>query len=264
LQFIFLFLCPPFQTDQRVSPACLVKAQSKILPEIDPLVIFSLDRRKGGARGDLQNPLPLNSTCRRPTPPVKARHPAGTLAPAPPHSDSGQKLPRRPGHRHAHRGHPSSASKPPTTSRPVTSPPTSPSPQRSIPRDAPSLDLTCASPRPRRCMPVWAPRPRRACNGVPVHPTLVWPRFARTMARHQAKSTAPPPPSTLELTPDRTGPETDHTLPELPRVPARPSRHRHPRMLPCTQCTVPPQRAAHGDQLHPMMVYPRPSPSPLF
>jgi hypothetical protein len=88
---------------------------------------------KGGARGDLQNPLPLNSTSRRPKPPVKARHPAGTLAPAPPRSDSGQKPPRRPGHRHAHRGHPSRASLPPTTPRPVTSPSEPPQHLGSIP-----------------------------------------------------------------------------------------------------------------------------------
>jgi hypothetical protein len=117
----------------------------------------------------------------------------------------------------------------------------------------------CTSPRPHRRMPVWAPRPRRACNGIPVHPTLVWPRFACMLARHQARSTAPPPPSALELTPDRTGPETDHTLPELPRVPARPSRHRHPRMLPCTQCTVPPRTATHGAQWSPTQACPRPS-----
>jgi hypothetical protein len=100
---------------------------------------------KGGARGDLQNPLPLNSTSRRPKPPVKARHPAGTLAPAPPRSDSGQKPPRRPGHRHAHHGHPSSASKPPSIPRLVTSPSSPSARAEPIPQGAATIEPTVHS-----------------------------------------------------------------------------------------------------------------------
>jgi hypothetical protein len=78
---------------------------------------------------------------------------------------------------------------------------------------------------------------------------------SRSPARHRARNTAPPPPSALELAPDRTRPETDRTLPELTRVPARPSSHRHYRLLPCTQCTTPswrnrPRRRIVSDEVH--------------
>jgi hypothetical protein len=64
---------------------------------------------------------------------VDDRHPCRTLAPAPTLQRPPAITPRRPGHRHAHRGHPSRASTPPSTSRDVTSPPDLPQSNRSIP-----------------------------------------------------------------------------------------------------------------------------------
>jgi hypothetical protein len=91
-------------------------------------------------------------------------------------------------------------------------------------------------------VPVWAPRPRRARNGVPVHPALAWPRTAHTLAWHRAPVSKPPLPCAAthrhaHATPRFAGHVTETT----PFLTAR-GNHRHRRPHAWTQCTTPSRR----------------------
>jgi hypothetical protein len=170
------FLSLPMQTDQRDSPAYLFKAQHKILPEIDPCPIW-LDRREEGEpeTKPYQDPSPSPFCSTKPTPngrspllldsspnPTSQRHHSSTprsprASPWPPWMPRLVKTPLMP-------------------PRAIISPPTSPSPQRPIPRDA--LPQTHRTPCPDHARPMSLGHPecaaRVSCSRAPApRPTLL-------------------------------------------------------------------------------------------
>jgi hypothetical protein len=116
----------------------------------------------------LLNPSPLSDLNQAPpSTPSRRAPPFQHPNPDPAWQRTSPATPRQPGRRHARRGHPDRASKPPSIPRPVTSPLEPPGHLGSIPQAKPARDLPCVP--PRSCHPdvTVSPSTRRACSVFP-------------------------------------------------------------------------------------------------